>query len=92
MFDARATGVFLAGDKSCATTAICAVAELLRSGAAERALSEHLGASREVRCLATIENGERAFPEPVVAEGFAVANDTSVDLVDLAEATIFHRN
>jgi len=45
----------------------------------------------EVNIHTLIEDVERAFPESLISEGFAISHDATFDLVDLVESTVLHQ-
>ena len=69
---------------------IMAVLDALGCRTALGAVADGLGVSGEVDGHAVVEDVERAVPETCVAILFAVAHDSAVELVDLAESAAAH--
>lgn len=67
-----------------------AVLELAGGRGASGALADGLGLVAELQVHAFVEDVEGAFPEPLVLERFAIADDTAVQLVDLLEPAVHH--
>src|SRR5690606_29188786 len=81
----------VAHDRLTAAGGIRAVRRALGGGAASLAASDHGGAVAEVDRAAPVEDVQRSLPESLVAELLAVADDASVELVDLVEAARAHQ-
>jgi hypothetical protein len=58
--------------------------------AATLAFTDYCRVLSEFHFEATIEHVERPFPEAIVAEGFSVTNDATINLVHLFEAAFLH--
>src|ERR1700722_5587328 len=80
----------VAEEDELATGQVRAVVVLTCGRCASLAYAEHLRVIAEFVVHAGVEEIERSFPQPVVAEGLAVAHDAAVELIDLLEASTNH--
>jgi len=72
------------------TRCCCAVIELTSWCLAVITLTDQGRIRRKIDGKAIIEGVERALPETVISKLVTVANDATIDLVDLAKAAILH--
>lgn len=80
-----------AQDRAVATREVRTIDDRRRARAAIVTLADNRGVVTEGDSHALVEHVQRTFPQPFVTEGLAVADNSTLDLIDLGETAVEHR-